>query len=478
MSGQKQTSQKRILRVGLFQNKNCLEERLIHSTKPVTIGQDLRKNTFIVPISSMPKTYTVFDVKDGQYTLEFTDQMTGRVSLGEGKPVELAELVKQGKAKKTSGGYTVPLSEKTFGRVAFGKHDDEVALLFQFVKPPPPRVAPVLPASMRGGLVYSFLGATTLALTTAISAVVQIGFIAFVLSRDWPQPREMDYVMPDRFVSILVDKKPEVEEPEPEPLEEGDGPAEEGGEENPTPAPKAKEDETPKAEPKTAEERAAADAERKRRLSEEVQNKTILGQIGAISSEGGGLLDSLREGAGKTSMEEAFAGSSGIATNVAGAEKSGLRTSGSSDADGKGSTVGIGDLKGMKGRQAAEKGVDTGSKSEKKVKVRVNMKSPEKIIGTGKLDSNSVSEVIRRRQASLQKCYEREIKKNPSASGKVIVAFTIGTAGRVTKSTATTDSVGGGVGKCVASTIEGFRFPRPAGGEVIVTKTFVFEVAE
>ena len=288
MSGQKQTAQKRILRVGLFQNKNCLEERLIHSTKAVTIGQDLRKNTFVVPVSNMPKTYTVFDYKDGKYSLEFNDQMSGRVSLGEGKPVEIGELVKQGKAKKTSSGYTVPLTEKTFGRVAFGKNEDEIALLFQFVKPPPPRVAPVLPASMRGGLVYTFLGATTLALTTAISAVVQIGFIAFVLSRDWPKPRDIDYVMPDRFISIMVEKKPEPEEVEPLPTEEGDGPAENAEDAEPTPAPKT--DNEPKAEPKTAEERAAADAERKRRLSEEVQNKTILGQIGSLSSEYPGLI--------------------------------------------------------------------------------------------------------------------------------------------------------------------------------------------
>lgn len=474
MSGQKQTAQQRILRIGLFQNKTCLEERLIHSTKPITLGQDLNRNTFVVPVAHLPKSVTVFDVKDGKFILEISGDMHGRVSLGDGKPVELSELIKQGKAQKSANGYSLPISEKTFGRVALGKDDDEVALLFQFVKPPPPRVAPVLPASMRGGLVHAILESTTFAFTTGISALVQIGFIAFILSHDWPKPRDMDYKMPDRFISIMVDKKPEPVEPEPMTDETGDGPAEEGGQEEPGPAKEPEESKTPKS----AEDRAAADAERKRRLSEEVQNKTILGQIGALSSEGGGLIDTLSEGAGKTSMEEAFANSTGIATNVAGAEKSGLRTSGSSDADGKGSTVGIGDLKGLKGATAAEKGVDTGSKGEKAVKVRVNMSSPEKVVGTGKLDAGSISDVIRRRQSSIQKCYEREIKKNPKASGKVVVTFTIGTAGRVTAAKAVTDSVGGGVGQCVASTIEGFRFPKPAGGEVIVNKTFVFEVSQ
>jgi len=472
MSTQKKPAQ-RILRVGLFQNKNCIEERLIHTRKVVTIGQDLRKNTFIVPASSLPKSFVLFDVKDGDYLLHFTKDMTGRVSIGDGKPMELGELVRQGKAQKVSEGFVLKITEKTYGRVAFENAGEEVAVLFQFVKPPPPRTPPVLPASMRGGLVFAVIGATTLVLTTFISAFVQIGFVAFVLAKDWPVPRDLDYVMPDRFVSIMVDEKPEPVETEPLPTEEGEGPGEEVADE-PTPEPKQAE---PTPNPKSAEDRAAADAERKRRLAEEVQNKTILGQIGALSSEGGSLVDSLSEGAGRTSMEEAFANSAGIATNVAGAEQSGLRTSGSSDADGKGSAVGMGELKGLAGATKAQKGVDTGQQVEKKVKLSVNLKTPEKMVG-GKLDSAAVSDVIRRRQAAIQRCYEREIKNNPRASGRVVVTFTIGTIGRVTSAKAVEDSVGGGVGACVAGVVQGFRFPAPSGGEVIVNKTFIFEVAQ
>lgn len=473
MATQKQPTQ-RILRVGLFQNKNCIEERLIHTRKAVTIGTDLRKNTFVVPTSQLPKSFVVFDVKENNYVLNFTKDMTGRVSVGEGKPQELSDLIKTGKAQKTASGFSITITDKMYGRVAFEDKGEEVALLFQFVKPPPPKTPPVLPASMRGGLIFAILASTTLVISTFFSALFQIGFVAFVLAKDWPKPRDLDYVMPDRFVSIMVDTKPEPVETEPMPVEEGDGPGEQVAEE-PAPGPK---EEEPSKEPKSAEDRAAADAERKRRLAAEVQNKTILGQIGALSSEGGSLIDTLSEGAGKTSMEEAFANSAGIATNVAGAEQSGLRTSGSSDADGKGSAVGMGELKGLAGATKAQKGVDTGSKGEKAVKVRLDMKTPEKMIGTGKLDSASVSDVIRRRQSAIQRCYEREIKNNPKASGKVVVSFTIGTIGRVTSSKAVEDSVGGGVGQCVAGVIQGFRFPQPSGGEVIVNKTFVFEVSQ
>lgn len=483
MSTKKQPASK-ILRIGLFQNKNCLEERLIHSRKPVNIGQNYtdKKNTFIVPASNLPGSFTVFDVgKDGKFVLRFTRDMSGSVSMGDGKASKLGDLVRDGKARKNGDVYEVPIDPKSYGRVAFGDAGEEVALLFQFVKPPPPRPRPVLPASMRAGLIYGLLGATTLAIATAISAVFQIGFVAFVLSRDWPEPRDIDYQMPDRFVSILVEKEEpeELELEAEEPVEDGEGEPTEQEDADPEPGPseEPKEEETEKKEPETAEERAAAEAERKRRLAEEVQNKTILGQIGALSSDGGSLVDSLKEGTGKTSMDEAFANSQGVATGVAGAEKSGLRTSGTSDADGKGRSVGIGDLKGTAGASKAKQGVGTGSKKEKEVKVRVDLKTPEKTVG-GTLDGDAISKVLRRRSSQLQRCYEREVKKNPNAGGRIVIAFTIGNAGRVTQSKATTDSVGGGVGTCVASAIQRMRFPRPSGGDVMVSKTFVFETSQ
>lgn len=470
----KKTGQK-ILRIGLFQNGEFIEERLIHNRGAVTIGQDFKKNTFVVPASKLPRTFTVFDKKDGKYVLNFDQNMSIKLSPGKGGSKNTGELVRSGTAKKVGDGYQAPVPQGAYGRVAWGTGAEEVALLFQFVTPPPPRPKPVLPASMRGGIITGIIGSMILAITCSISAVLQIGFVAFAMSRDWPKPRDIDYEMPDRFVKVMVDKEEEEIETTDEKM---DVPKEEEG---PSEEPKEEEgpSEEPKEEPKeeqTPEERAAAEAERKRRMAEEVQQKTILGQLGSIAQDGN-IVDSLSEGAGKTSMEEAFANSEGITSGAAGAEKSGLKTSGSSGADGKGQAAGIGDLKGTKGAAKAQKGVGTGSKgAEKKVRVKLKYEK-EKAIG-GKLDSNAISRVIKRRQSAIQRCYEREIKKNPSASGKVIIAFTIGTAGRVTNSKAVNDSVGGGVGACVANQISRMRFPRPKGGEVIVKKAFVFEVAQ
>ena len=470
----------KILRIGLFQNGKFIEERLIHARKSVTIGQGM-SNTFVFPDARLPRSFTVLEAgRDGQYVLHFNDAMVGKLSVADGTQ-PLSELARSGKARKQGAEYIVPIREDHYGRVAFGEGSDEVALLFQFVKPPPPRPKPVLPASMRGGVINGVMASAILGITCALSALLQIGFIAFALSQDWPEPRDIDYRMPDRFVSIMVDEpeEEEVEIPEPEVVEEGEGPGQ-GQEEAPAePAGDGgEEEEEAAAEPQSAEERAAAEADRKRRMAEEVRSKTILSQLGAISSEGGSLVDSLTEGAGKTSMDEAFANSQGIKAGVAGAEKSGLRTSGSSDADGKGAAVGIEDMGKSAGARAAEKGVSTGGKREEK-QVKANIKyGEEKVVGTGVLDPGAISRVIKRRQSQIQSCYEREIKKNPTASGKVVVTFTIGAAGRVTQSRASSDSVGGGVGTCVAGVIKRFRFPRPNGGEIIVNKSFVFEVSQ
>ncbi len=469
----KEKSKSKILRVGFFQGQKFIEERLLHARKPVSIGSDFKKNTFVVAASAeIAKSRVLFELRNGKYALIFDKNMTGKISVGDGESYTLSDLVTKGKAKKNGSGYEYVFDEKAYGRVALGKGDEEVAFLFQFVTPPPPKAKPVLPASMRGGVTAAILGSLVLAVTCAISGVIQIGFIAFLLSKDWPKPKEIDYIFPDRYVNVEI-KKVEEKEPEELPPEEGEEGEGESAPEEKEAAPKKKSEE--KKPEKSAEDRAAAEADRKRRMAEEVQNKTILGQIGAVST-GGSLIDTLADGAGATSIDDAFKNSTGIETGVAGAEKSGLRSSGSSAANGKGKSVGIGDLKGTKGAGIANKGVDTGKTKERKVKVRVKMKGRQKVVGTGKLDGGSISSSIKRRRGAITQCYERYIKKNPKASGKVIIGFTIGTAGRVTKSKAVTDSVGGGVGSCVARVVKNIRFKRPEGGEVVVKKTFVFEV--
>jgi outer membrane biosynthesis protein TonB len=466
---------KKVLRIGLFQNHRIIEERLLRTPQSVTIGTDLKKNTFVVPASNLPKSFPVFAFKDGKYILQFDDKMSGRVKVGD-TVATLQELVEQGKAKRSGNRYSVVLSPSAQGRVVIG----EATLLFQFVTPPPPRPKPVLPASMRGGFLAG-VGAT-LIMAIAFSALFQIGFVVFLETRDWPKPKEADTDIPDRFVRVMVEEDKKEKKPEPEKKEKDEGEGDESAEKKkaePAPEPKKQPEKKPsKPEKKksemTPEERAKARAERRKRLSKEIENKTVIGVIGAKSSEGGTLVDTLKQGAGKVSADEAFAGSQGVKTDALGAERSGLGAPGGSDADGKGGSVDIGELERSSGAAEADKGVKTAEKKQKKVTAKLDLKEPPKT-GGGEINQATLKRKINARRARISACYERELKKNPKAAGKVVVSFEIGRAGRVTKSTATTDSVGSGVGRCVAGVIKRIRFPRPKGGPVLVNKSFVFE---
>lgn len=465
------TQAQKVLRIGLFQNNRIIEERMLRQPGLVSVGQQLKGNTFVVPASDLPQTMVLFEPKGSGYVLRITPQMTGRVRIGD-SIATIQDLIQSGRAKKVGADYAIEIGQDSQGRVVVG----EATFLFQFVMPPPVRPRPVLPASMKGGWMGDvgpmLLGAL------GVSALVQVGFVAFLMLQDWPEPLDSMVTLPDRFVTVLVDEKPVEPEIIPEEPVDGDG----AGEEPVADAPKAepKKDDKPSEKPASSDDKARADAERKKRLSAEVQNKTILGQLGAVSEGGGGLVDVLSEGAGKTSMDDAFANSKGVVTGVAGAERSGLRSSGSSGADGSGKTVGIGDLKGTSGAAKANAGVGTGPKTETTVKAKIRFgDGSDKIIGAGgKLDSKAISDALKRKESAFQKCFERELKKNPKAGGKVVVQFEIspaGSRGRVTSSKPTVDSVGGGVGQCVADEIGRIAFPPPEGGKAIASKTFVFE---
>jgi outer membrane biosynthesis protein TonB len=459
----------KILRIGLIQNGRIVEERLMRSAKPITIGHGLKKNTLVVPASDLPKSFKVFEPKDGGYLLYFTSKMSGRISLGDGVQT-LEELARQGRAKKSGDGYVLELHQKARGKLNFG----EVTILFQFVTPPPARPKPVLPASMRGGWfknIEPFLGAIV-----AISAIVQIGFVVWLENQDFPPDELREAEIADRFVKIMAEpepEEPEIPEEKTEPTEgEGEGEPQEK-EKAPKPEPKPQKEKVEKKEekPKTAEERAAAEAERRKRMAEKVRKSTILHEIGAVAGEDGNLANTLDDGAGSTTMKEAFEGSTGMKSAELGAEKSGVRSSGSSDAEASGSASGI-NLGQTSGAKAAQEGVDTGSKEETKVKAKIELKGGGEPIGTGKLSASRISSVVRRGASGIQRCYERVLKQNPNESGKLIITVTIGQAGRVTN-VAVKTGIGGGFDSCVKSRVKSWRFPRPKGGDVMFNKTFV-----
>ncbi|MGM0557305.1 MAG: AgmX/PglI C-terminal domain-containing protein [Myxococcota bacterium] len=464
----------KILRIGVIQNGKIVEEKLVRQSKTVRIGSDFgRKNELVVPASGLPKSFKLFEFKDGKYSLRFKSDWTGRVSLGD-RVGTLSELVSKGQAKRQGDEAVIQLSPVSRGKVKFG----EVTILFQFVTPPPPKPKPVLPASMRGGWVKGV--EPILIMMIALSAIIQISAVVWLENTDFPELEQDEMMVEDRFVRIM-DRQEDEEKPEPDEPEQTDGEGEatdsedKTAEKEPEKKPEPEKPDKPKKE-MTAEERAAAEAEKRRRMTENVRNKTIVGQLGALSDGSDGIANQFEDGAGTTSMDQAFDGAEGVDANAAG-EKDGI-SGGAADADGTGASAGIGDLEGGKGAKKAETAeASTGQKEEKTVKANIRGEE-QKSVGMGTLDAGSISSVIRRRQSAIQNCYERVLKTNPEAGGKLVLRFTIGTRGRVTSTKVLSDISGGSVGGCASRAVKRWRFPRPKGGEVTVSKTFVLEASQ
>jgi len=95
--------------------------------------------------------------------------------------------------------------------------------------------------------------------------------------------------------------------------------------------------------------------------------------------------------------------------------------------------------------------------------------------GTGYLDRAEIQRVVTRGVGQIQFCYEKELLKHPSLSGRLVVEWTIDAQGNVTLVKVASSTIESAVvARCIVSAIKGWRFPPPRGGEVTVTYPFIF----
>ncbi len=454
----------KILRVGLIQNDRILDERLFRKAQTVKVGRNYKKNTLVVPASNLPESHPVFAFEDGKYYLQFTPKMEGRVAKS-GKVQTLDQLRQSGMAKKKGKLYRLPLSPSMRGRVQIG----EATVLFQFVTPPPKRAKPVLPASMKGGLLNGGVD-RELALLVLVSAILQVGFVVFLESRDWPVSEDRQVRIQDRMAQIMVDE-PEEEDLDLEDDDDGDE-AEDDDDGDPEPEAEPEPEPEPADEP-TPEEMAEQQEADRMEVTERVEDETIIGVLTAGDDEGGieGVLDSV----GDLGADEAFADATRVTTG-GGLEADRLgRGGGSPDASGEG---GMAEGEEM-GEIGGDADVDTGgAREEEQVEVVGDMREdqPE---DTGELDPDALMRGLGRIRRNIEGCYERYLRQNPSASGSVRIMITVtsrGGRGAISSAEVASDSVGGDVAQCIAREISNanVRLPAPEGGDVHATLPYHF----
>jgi len=450
----------KVLRIGLIQGGKIVEERIIRTRETVTVGSS-EKNHFVIHTDGMPARFELFQLVGNDYILNFTEAMTGRVGLPGGVQ-DLAQMRQSGAARNAGSHWQVKISDNSRGKVVVGP----ITLLFQFVVPPPVQPRPQLPAAARSGFVRGIDWLFTAFVVFTFMSM--FGFLVFLENSDWPIDKGIAEV-PEDIAKMIFEEPPPPEEPKEEedtPVEEDAEPTEEASE----PAPQEQAQNEPAPSPDEVKKEVA---EKTARVAEEAAQAAEALIVGALSAAGGGALaDVLAGGAVTGNAADILSQAQGIGVATAG---SGGALRGRS---GGGSGSGQGGLGGLAAAKGAGKARGEGGKvKERKIKGNLKMGSGGGDVGgSGDFDASVVVRTIKTRIRAIRACYERELRRNPTLSGKVTIEFTIQTRGNVTavkvKENTTNDPA---VATCVANTVKRFRFnPGPEGGSVTYAYPFVF----
>lgn len=437
-------SSNKILRVGVIQGGKIIEERHLKNRNDVTVGQDA-KNTIVVPASNLPPSFAVFEHKANQYALCFTETMEGRVRVGDAD-VDFGSLRAQGLAKKRGTTWVLPLNEQAKGKISLG----EVTLLFQFVNPPPEPPKPELPPMVKGSFVANmdrlFLG------ILAASLLVHFSGASCIALQPKPVEEELSLdELPDRFAKVLIPQK--IDEPKPVEAKQ------ETGDDK-------KEVKEEKKEVAKKEEVKPAGPAQKAEIQRKVASKGLLKILGSSGSGGGALEDVLGNTSGAADIGAALAGAGGVGVATADALGAGGPKGG-----GSGQVAGIGDLGTSGGGD-----VNLGTHKDVAVKGRVTDSTPD--VDSADVDPGAVARYVKARIKAIQNCYEKELKRNPTLKGKVVVRFSITPSGRVGSIEIEENTIGNeAVASCIRTYIRGWIFPMHPEDEVPVAYPFVFSPA-
>jgi hypothetical protein len=456
------------LRIGIIQRGKIVEERLVRGRAPVTIGSGPR-NTFVVPQSDLPESFTLFAARRGDLALRFDDRMDGRIQ-GPSGSADFGALAAEGVAARRGDVHVLPLRDDHWGKVQLG----EVTVLFQFVAPPPEPPRPALPRAVRGNRFRSMDRLFVVALASSLAVHVS----AYVGLSTAPVREEVTIEeIPDRFAKLLIpernaallppreqakreeaaEAKAEEKKPDEKKRAEGEG--------------DAKEREAPGDESKQAASKAARSAA----VARAVQQKGLLRVLGALGPGGRG-----------PAVTAVFGGSGGGLSDVAAA----LAATGG----GGGAAVASSDLAVPAGRKGGGSGApasigDLGTSGGGGEKVALGAKSEVKVTGAvaaedAEIDSPDIDQVklgafVRARMGAIKACYENQLKRNPGLKGKIRIRFTILETGALAEVVAIENGVGSSeVAACIVATVGAWRTPFRPSGTVTVEYPFVFSAAQ
>ncbi|MCY1045012.1 AgmX/PglI C-terminal domain-containing protein [Corallococcus sp. bb12-1] len=439
-----QTAHK-LLRVGVIQDGRIVEEHhVLHDS--VTIGDDAR-NTIVLPATQeRPGRFKVLENRANQFHLIIDEHMQGRVNLGS-SDVDFDALRTQGLAtRREDDTFDLPLQESARGKVEL----TDATLFFHFVPAPPEGSKPTLPPELKSSSWRTLDQLFFLILAAML--VLYVISVAFIVTRPKPVEAEVELEqLEDRFVRAFIPPQAPVKE----------APKDTGA------APDKKPDET-KAPPKKTAAAATPStptsaAEQRQQLAAKVSGTGLLKILGS-KGEGGALENVLGASMGGTNVAEALSGAQAGGALTVGSGGNGL-------ANPQGDTGGKAAAIGAQVTQGAGK-VDTGSKQAIKVPQVADAAAE---VDSAEVNPKAMARFIQSMKASIQRCYEKELKRDPTLKGRVMVRFNLKPNGRadnieVDESTLRSE----GVSSCIITTIRGWKFPFTPSDDVPVSYPFIF----
>jgi hypothetical protein len=438
----------KVLRIGIVQDEQIVQEQLIRKPENVTVGEST-KNTFVLPPCSLPKRFPLFVAKGSSYFLQFTDSMTGKVSF-KGAIRSLKDLKATGDAVQRGGTWVLPIQENSRGKVVV----DGISVLFQFV--PAPLAEARVHMDFRPRFIEDedpvFFG--FLALFAALAASLVIYSHSIELSK-------VDILLdnPERFADLLVDKddkeEPKKEEPEekvPDPNAESEDVQVVEDDEV------ASEKDVAKVEV-TQEEIEIREAQKMEAEDQEVDLivAQLIGTLGAHNS-GDSTPDYFNDLTFQGQDADALLRD---ASRMESSTSMGVRESASGPREG----VEVGEVeRGV----AASAAVSEGPKVEVVGRVDLGSADIDAVVG----EASGVSSVMKRYKGQMKLCYDSALGMDPSLKGRIEIEFSVG-RGRVLEAYVSTNTTRNeSLANCILRKVKGLTFGSEVEADVVYP--FVF----
>jgi hypothetical protein len=140
---------------------------------------------------------------------------------------------------------------------------------------------------------------------------------------------------------------------------------------------------------------------------------------------------------------------------------------------GFGRIQGSGNLDVGAGRGRGRKGPGLGRGREKEVQVGLETGTAE---AAGGLTRDQINRVVKAHAAAIRYCYEKELQRQPSLSGKIALYWVIRPNGSVDRSRVATTTMGSrAVEGCMERQVRNWQFPRSDTETIVQSYPFFFK---